>query len=50
MAGNVLNSGSWKAKFLHGMAEYVFNAIYLALIFAAFSQYRSCLLYTSRCV
>ncbi len=40
MAGNVLNSGSWKAKFLHGMAEYVFNAIYLALIFAAFSQYR----------
>ena len=40
MAGNVQKTGSWKNKFFHGMAEYVINAIYLALVFAAFTQYR----------
>ena len=40
MACTVQKAGSWKDKFLHGMAEYVFNAIYLALIFGAFAQYR----------
>jgi len=40
MAGNVQKTGSWKDKFFHGMAEYVINAIYLALVFAAFTQYR----------
>lgn len=40
MAGNVQNSGSWKDKFFHEMAEYGINVIYLTLVFAAFTQYR----------
>ncbi len=40
MAGNVQKSGSWKDEFFHEMAGYEINVIYLALIFAAFTQYR----------
>ena len=35
---------NWKDKILHEMAEYLFNVIYLALVFAAFTQYRRFLL------
>ena len=40
MADTVHKAGSWKEKFFREMAEYVINAIYLALVFAAFTQYR----------
>ncbi len=35
---------NWKDKILHEMGEYLFNVIYLALVFAAFTQYRRLLL------
>jgi hypothetical protein len=35
---------NWKGKILHEMAEYLFNVIYLTLVFAAFTQYRRLLL------
>ncbi|MFZ4538008.1 hypothetical protein [Propionivibrio sp.] len=44
MAGADRQMGSWKEKFFHGMAEYGINVIYLALVFAAFTQYRRLLL------
>ena len=40
MAGADRQYGSWKEKFFHEMAEYGINVIYLALVFAAFTQYR----------
>ena len=40
MAGTVQKAGSWKDKFFREMGEYVINVIYLALVFAAFTQYR----------
>ena len=40
MADTVHKAGSWKEKFFREMAEYLINAIYLSLVFAAFTQYR----------
>jgi hypothetical protein len=40
MAGVVQQAGSWKDKFFREMVEYGINVIYLALVFAAFTQYR----------
>jgi hypothetical protein len=36
--------GRWKEKVLHEVTEYWVNVIYLALVFAAFTQYRRLLL------
>lgn len=35
---------SWKSKLRHEMIEYVVNVVYLALVFAGFTQYRRLLL------
>jgi hypothetical protein len=40
MGGTERQTGSWKEKFVHEMAEYAINVIYLTLVFAAFTQYR----------
>lgn len=40
MAGTDRQRGSWKEKLFHEMAEYAMNVIFLALVFAAFTQYR----------
>ncbi|MBK8114141.1 MAG: hypothetical protein IPK44_06120 [Candidatus Accumulibacter sp.] len=40
MAGADRQQESWKERFFHEMAEYGINVIYLALVFAAFTQYR----------
>lgn len=40
MSGTIQKTGSWKEKFFREMAEYLINAIYLSLVFAAFTQYR----------
>lgn len=40
MGGTERQNGGWKEKFVHEMAEYAINVIYLALVFAAFTQYR----------
>lgn len=40
MGDTVQKTGSWKEKFFREMAEYLINAIYLSLVFAAFTQYR----------
>jgi len=40
MAGTERQTGRWKEKFVHEMAEYAINVIYLTLVFAAFTQYR----------
>ena len=44
MDGEEKKQINWKDKILHEMAEYLFNVIYLALVFAAFTQYRRFLL------
>ena len=44
MDGEEKKRMNWKDKILHEMAEYLFNVIYLALVFAAFTQYRRFLL------
>jgi hypothetical protein len=36
--------GNWKEKVVHELTEYWVNVIYLALVFAAFTQYRRLLL------
>jgi hypothetical protein len=44
MTGSETNVGGWKAKISHELIEYGINAIYLALVFASFTEYRRLLL------
>lgn len=40
MGGRMQNGGGWKQKLSHEMLEYAVNVVYLAIAFAAFTQYR----------
>ena len=40
MKGPDKKPGTWKAWLRHEMAEYLVNVVFLALVFAAFTQYR----------
>ena len=40
MSGGMQNGGDWKQKISREMVEYAVNVVYLALVFAAFTQYR----------
>jgi hypothetical protein len=44
MGTSEANVGGWKAKISHELIEYGINAIYLALVFASFTEYRRLLL------
>ena len=44
MSSSETNVGGWKAKISHELIEYGINAIYLALVFASFTEYRRLLL------
>lgn len=44
MDGAEKNRMNWRDKIFHEMGEYLVNVIYLALVFAAFTQYRRLLL------
>ena len=40
MDGPDRKKGNWKKRIFHEMVEYWINVVYLALVFAAFTQYR----------
>ena len=40
MSGGMQNGGDWKQKISREMVEYAVNVAYLALVFAAFTQYQ----------
>jgi hypothetical protein len=44
MGSRERKSGGWKERISHEMVEYAVNVVYLALVFAAFIQYRRLLL------
>ena len=44
MSSSEANAGGWQAKISHELIEYGINAIYMALVFASFTEYRRLLL------